>query len=53
MLNVGYFNNELDAAKAVNFKCAELNRPMKNPGLGILQPNSVTFFFLYMFFPKN
>lgn len=40
MLNVGYFNNELDAAKAVNFKCAELNRPMKNPGLGILQPNS-------------
>jgi hypothetical protein len=33
---LGSFEIEEDAAKAVNFKCQELNIPLKNPGVGVL-----------------
>ena len=33
---MGYFEMEEDAAKAVNLKCQELNIPLKNPGVGVL-----------------
>ena len=33
---VGYFESEEDAAKAVNLKCQELNIPLKNPSVGVL-----------------
>ena len=30
-IHIGYFKNEKDAVKAVNWKCKELKIPMKNP----------------------
>ena len=38
---IGCFKNEEDAAKAVNFKCQELNIKLKNPSVGVL--NNETF----------
>ena len=34
--HIGNFEIEEDAAKAVNLKCEELNIPLKNPGVGVL-----------------
>ena len=34
--NIGSFEMEEDAAKAVNLKCQELSIPLKNLGVGIL-----------------
>jgi hypothetical protein len=36
MTGAGIFDNEKDAAKAVNFKCRELKIPMKNSEVGVL-----------------
>jgi hypothetical protein len=33
---IGGFEIEKDAAKAINVKCQELNIPLKNPGVGVL-----------------
>ena len=33
---IGNFENEEDAAKAVNLKCQELNIPLKNSSVGVL-----------------
>ena len=47
-MNVGYFQNEIHAAMALNQKCADLNVPLKNPRINIRQQgNYVTqFYFL-------
>jgi hypothetical protein len=34
----GYWNTEIDAARAVNQKCIELEIPLKNPSLGEIKP---------------
>ena len=34
--SIGYFEIEEDTAKAVNLKCQELNIPLKNPSIGVL-----------------
>ena len=39
---IGYFDSDLEAAQVMNYKCAELGLPFKNPGAGILPPKSVT-----------
>jgi len=36
--SLGSFDNELEAAKVVNYKCAELGMKLKNPGVGIQPP---------------
>ena len=33
----GYFSNELEAAKAVNAKCIDLDIPLRNPEVGLPQ----------------
>jgi len=37
---IGRYTNELDAARTINFKCVEHGIPMKNPGIGILPPDT-------------
>ena len=54
-MHLGYFENEKDAAMAVNFKCKELTIPMRNPGVGVLdykslkQITKVIGFFIFHF----
>jgi len=37
---IGTYDNDEEAAKAVNFRCCELALPMKNPGVGIRTPSN-------------
>jgi len=37
---IGRYDDELDAARTINFKCVEHGIPMKNPGIGILPPDT-------------
>ena len=39
--SIGYFEIEEDAAKAVNLKCQELNIQLKNPGVGVLDNDTL------------
>jgi len=39
---IGTYDNDEEAAKAVNFRCCELMLPMKNPGVGIRTPSNST-----------
>ena len=54
-IHIGSFKLEKDAARAVNFKCKELNIPMKNPEVGVLdyetfkQLTKVIEFFIFHF----
>ena len=42
----GTFSDELEAAQAVNLKCAELDIPLKNPKVGLPENKpEVRFFF--------
>ena len=40
LIYIGSFENDKDAAKAVNLKCKELKIPPKNPGIGVLDKTS-------------
>ena len=41
-LSFGFFDDPLEAAKVMNYKCVENGLPLKNPSVGILPPKSVT-----------